>query len=113
MDIHPLTLMRLQIFIIIHYSNRNEMMENNMGEPKKRKLVITDHAILRCLERVYGADIEAMKDHLAKQVGMMKIPDLLFKPACEVTVKSNGISYMLYVEEDGETCVLKTVFKKN
>lgn len=38
-----------------------------MGKQTKPRLIITDHAILRYLERVKGLDVEAIKEEMLPQ----------------------------------------------
>ena len=81
-----------------------------MGKSEKRKLLISEHAFQRYIERV---DKYITREHFAKQVRELNIPDLLFKPGSDVNVRSNNINYIFRVDLDGKTYILKTIFRKN
>ncbi len=64
---------------------------------KRPAVVVTDHAILRHLERVQGIDIEAVRLELSQKV------DAAVEAGAAATV-SNGIRYVL-VGENLVSCV--------
>lgn len=64
---------------------------------KKSAVVVTDHAVLRHLERVHGIDVEAVRLELGQKV------DAAVEAGAAATV-SNGIRYVL-VGENLVSCV--------
>ena len=78
-------------------------------------MIVTDHAVIRYLERVWGVDVDALRTRIARQAagrwtGSRTLP--LPPERGEYRILSQGVRFQFRVGEAGET-ILTTITVNN
>jgi len=75
-------------------------LKNTLSQLKPKKLVVSDHAILRYAERHHGIDVDGIRREISEKLsGVETIGDLNFKG---FIVKGNTVTTYIPTQEDAD-----------